>query len=111
VRLVELGFGEMVPAYDAIETVILDRTLVHDGGAVLTWASVQPGARDGRQRQPRAEKQHARELDPAVNGRGLHTRTKPEDGTDRPFRGMTGDPVSGRVQPRQRRRERYAEAA
>ena len=47
----------------------------------------------------------------AIMAVGLHARTKSEHGTDRPFRGMTRGLVSGRVQPRQRRGEGYAQAA
>lgn len=80
----------------------LVRTLVH--GGVLAWR-VQPGARDGRQRQPQAEQQQ--------RGRGstrpppalwpcLRAMRGPSPRTALTGRsgGMTGDLVSGRGQPR-----------
>jgi phage terminase large subunit-like protein len=105
----------MAPAYDAFETAVLDRALAHDGGQLLTWAVSNLALSTDSNGNRKPDKGKARErIDPAVAAImavGLAAREKPEDDTDRPFKGLTGGLISGRVQPLQRKGERRADAA
>lgn len=110
------GWVSMSPAIDAFETVILNGELCHDGNPLMTRCVGNAGVEiiDAAGNRKLTKVATRARIDGAVAlvmAIGRWAKRAPEDQTAKPFAGMTGGLVSGKVRALQRRGEPRASAA
>ena len=89
------GMASMAPAFDATETAILQRGLMHDGHPILTWnvSNVAVLTDPAENKKPAKDKSTGR-IDGFVAlcmAIGLHAKQAPDDERDQPFKDVELD--------------------